>query len=408
MLNGHAMTEREGTTMEAEDITYDERQCTLEATGDPRVFNEGQVLVGEEMVYNTCDKRGVFKDALTNFQQGSTTWFLRGDVAKDSVNNRIFAGHGDITSCDLPIPHYHFSAREIKWVSNTVLVARPVVLYIQDVPVLWLPFIFQDLRPGRHSGLLIPAFGFSDIIRPSPSYSRQITNVGYYWATNDYMDVTGRINWFSGRYVALGFQTDYRWLNRFLSGTFAINKQWETDGGSSLQLRWNHAQRFSLTTNISLEIGYATNTQVINNNAIDPLLNTQQISSQVRFHQAVPLGCRQHRRQPQAGHLERQRHADAAAIRCDTEADRSLDQLDLVADLLLQPGPGVRPAGTVPAVRHPGRYHRLGAVHHRFAHHGGAARDTISLRQLQLAELGPLQRCQRQRARLLVPLAGRG
>ena len=283
MLNGHAMTEREGTTMEAEDITYAERQCTLEATGDPRVFNEGQVMVGEGMVYNTCDKRGVFKDALTNFQQGSTTWFLRGDVAKDSVNNRIFAGHGDITSCDLPIPHYHFSAREIKWVSNTVLVARPVVLYIQDVPVLWLPFIFQDLRPGRHSGLLIPAFGFSDIIRPSPSYSRQITNVGYYWATNDYMDVTGRINWFSGRYVALGFQTDYRWLNRFLSGTFAINKQWETDGGSSLQLRWNHAQRFSLTTNISLEIGYATNTQVINNNAIDPLLNTQQISSQVRF-----------------------------------------------------------------------------------------------------------------------------
>jgi len=283
MLNGHAMTERDGTTMEAEEITYDQRDCALEATGDPRFFNEGQVLVGEELKYDTCRRRGVVSDALTNFQQGSTTWFLRGDVAKDSLNNRIFAGHGDITSCDLPIPHYHFSAREIKWVSNTVLVARPVVLYIQDVPVLWLPFIFQDMRPGRHSGLLIPAFGFSDIIRPSPSYSRQITNVGYYWATNDYMDVTGRINWFSGRYVALGFQTDYRWLNRFLSGTFAINKQWETDGGSSLQLRWNHAQRFSLTTNISLEIGYATNTQVINNNAIDPLLNTQQISSQVRF-----------------------------------------------------------------------------------------------------------------------------
>ncbi len=283
LLGGHAMTEREGTTMEAEAISYDQLDCSLEATGDPRFFSEGQVLVGEELKYDTCRRRGVVTDALTNFQQGSTTWFLRGDVAKDSLNNRIFAGHGDITSCDLPIPHYHFSAREIKWVSNTVLVARPVVLYIQDVPVLWLPFIFQDLRPGRRSGLLIPAFGFSDIIRPSSSYSRQITNLGYYWATNDYMDLTGRINWFSGRYVALGFQTDYRWLNRFLSGTFAINQQWETGGGSSLQLRWDHSQRFNLTTNISLSIGYATNTQVINNNAIDPLVNTQQISSQVRF-----------------------------------------------------------------------------------------------------------------------------
>ena len=283
MLMGHAMTERDSTTMEADEITYDQPQCSLEATGDPRFFSKGQVLVGEALNYNTCRGRGVVTDALTNFQQGSTTWFLRGDVAKDSLSNRIFAGHGEISSCDLPIPHYHFSAREIKWVSNTVLVARPVVLYIQDVPVLWLPFILQDLRPGRHSGLLIPQFGFSDIIRPSSSYSRQITNVGYYWATNDYMDLTGRINWFSGRYVALGFQSDYRWLNRFMNGTFAINKQWESGGGSSLQLRWDHTQKFDLSTNIALSIGYATNTQVINNNAVDPLINTQQISSQLRF-----------------------------------------------------------------------------------------------------------------------------
>jgi len=283
MLMGEAMTERDGATMEADEITYDEPKCLLTADGDPIFFRQGQVLVGEQLEYNTCRGRGVVRDALTNFQQGSTTWFLRGDVAKDSLNNRIFAGHGDITSCDLPVPHYHFSAREIKWVSNTVLVARPVVLYIQDVPVLWLPFIFQDLRPGRHSGLLIPQFGFSDIIRPSSSYSRQISNLGYYWATNDYMDLTGRINWFSGRFVALGFQTDYRWLNQFMNGTLAINNQWESGGGSSFQARWNHSQKFNLTTNISLDLGYASNTQVINNNAVDPLLNTQQISSALRF-----------------------------------------------------------------------------------------------------------------------------
>jgi lipopolysaccharide assembly outer membrane protein LptD (OstA) len=46
------------------------------------------------------------------------------------------------------VPHYHFSAREVKWISKTVLVARPAVLYVSDVPILWLPFIFQDARPG--------------------------------------------------------------------------------------------------------------------------------------------------------------------------------------------------------------------------------------------------------------------
>ena len=110
----------------------------------------------------------------------------------------------EITSCDLPMPHYHFSAREMKWVSNTVLVARPVVLYVRDVPVVWLPFIFQDVRPGRHSGILIPQFGFNDMIRPSTGYNRQITNIGYYWAANDYMDLAARLDWFANRYVQYG------------------------------------------------------------------------------------------------------------------------------------------------------------------------------------------------------------
>ena len=49
-------------------------------------------------------------DALTNFNEGSTVWFLRGNVAQDSSSSRIYAGSSDITSCDLPTPHYHFSA----------------------------------------------------------------------------------------------------------------------------------------------------------------------------------------------------------------------------------------------------------------------------------------------------------
>ena len=76
----------------------------------------------------------------------------------------------------------------MKWVSKSMLVARPVTLYVRDVPILWLPFMFQDLRPGRHSGMLIPQFGINDIVRPTDDYNRQVTNIGYYWAPNDYFD----------------------------------------------------------------------------------------------------------------------------------------------------------------------------------------------------------------------------
>jgi Tat protein translocase TatC len=282
-LEGQALTERQGSLLEADTITYQRESCLLDASGDPHLFDRGQVMVGEGIRYDTCRRRGIIADALTNFTEGSTVWFLRGNVAQDSSSSRIYAGSSEITSCDLPTPHYHFSAREVKWMSRNMLVARPVTLYVRDVPILWLPFMFQDMRPGRRSGILIPQFGLNDLVRPSRDYNRQITNIGYYWAPNDYLDLTGRLDWFANRYVQYGVTGQYRWLNRFLSGTIGFNQQRQVGGGSGLTLRWDHRQTFDLNTNLNLAINYASNSVVTNRNAIDPLQNTQQITSSLNF-----------------------------------------------------------------------------------------------------------------------------
>lgn len=282
-LEGKALTERRGSTLEADTITYRSQSCLLDASGQPKLFDRGQVLVGQQIRYDTCIRRGVISEALTNFTEGSTVWFLRGDVSQDSSSNRIYAASSEITSCDLPVPHYSFSARQVKWVSRNVLVARPVVLYVRDVPILWLPFIFQDMRPGRHSGILIPQFGFNDLVRPNRSYNRQITNLGYYWAPNDYLDFTGRLDWYSNRYVQYGLGGQYNWLNRFMSGSVAYSKQQQSGGGSATSLSWDHQQTFDLSTSLNLDLNYASNTSILQRNAIDPLLNTQQITSSLNF-----------------------------------------------------------------------------------------------------------------------------
>lgn len=279
LLDGRALTEREGTTLEADHIRYRDAECLLDASGDPRLFDAGSVLVGEGIGYNTCTRRGFVTNALTSFPEGSTVWFLRGNIAQDSSSSRIYAASSEITSCDLPEPHYHFAAREVKWISKNVLVARPAVLYISDVPVLWLPFVFQDTRPGRRSGILVPQFGLNDLVRTSGGYSRQVTNVGYYWAPNDYIDITGRLDWYSDRYLQLGLAGRYRWLNRFANGELAYSNQRESGGASSTSIRWLHQQSFDLTTSVNLSFNYVSNTTITSRNAIDPLLNTQQITS---------------------------------------------------------------------------------------------------------------------------------
>jgi sec-independent protein translocase protein TatC len=283
LLQGKALTERQGAILEADTIRYQSASCLLDASGNPHMFDQGQVLVGEGIRYDTCRRRGIVNDALTNFTEGSTVWFLRGNVAQDSSSSRIYAGSSEITSCDLPTPHYHFSAREVKWISKNVLVARPVVLYVRDVPILWLPFIFQDVRPGRRSGILIPQLGLNDLVRPTRTYNRQVTNIGYYWAPNDYMDVTGRLDWFANRYVQYGVSGQYRWLDRFMSGEVGFNQQRQVGGGSGLTFRWDHRQQFSLSSTLNFDINYASNTAVIRGNAIDPLQNTQQITSSLNY-----------------------------------------------------------------------------------------------------------------------------
>jgi Tat protein translocase TatC len=282
-LHGQALTERQGALLEADSITYRRDSCLLAASGDPHLFDRGQVLVGQGIRYDTCLRRGMISDALTNFNEGGTVWFLRGNVAQDSSSSRIYAGKSEITSCDLPTPHYHFAARQMKWVSRSVLVARPVTLYVRDVPILWLPFIFQDMRPGRHSGILVPQFGINDLVRPTRGYNRQVTNVGYYWAPNDYLDFTARLDWFANRYVQYGVTGQYRWLDRFLAGTLGFNEQREVGGSSGLAVRWDHRQTFDLSTSLNLNFNYASNTRVVRQNAIDPLQNTQQITSSLNF-----------------------------------------------------------------------------------------------------------------------------
>ncbi len=101
-LEGSAFAEREGMTLRAGRIGYDEGECLLTASGNPVLTEEGRTLEGEGIRYDTCRRRGMVRGGETSFNEGGTVWFLRGNVSKDSSSTRIFAGASEITSCELP------------------------------------------------------------------------------------------------------------------------------------------------------------------------------------------------------------------------------------------------------------------------------------------------------------------
>ncbi|MGH7568232.1 MAG: twin-arginine translocase subunit TatC [Gemmatimonadales bacterium] len=292
LLRGAAFVDRDGTQLEADSVRYHEASCRLDATGDPRLFDQGTVLVGEGMRYDTCIRRGTVRDALTDFDQGGSIWYMRGDLAVDSGSTRLYGAASDVTTCDLPVPHYQFAARQMKWLNKNVMVARPAVLYIRDVPILWLPFIFQDIRRGRRSGLLVPRFGLNDLVRPSRGYQRHVANLGYYFALSDYVDLLVSADWYAGRYYSLQAQTQYRWLDRFITGGLRYSRLSQLDAdGTSSSITWNHAQSFDSRTSLNASINYATSGQVVQRNTVNPFLATAQLTSNANFSKRFGWGA---------------------------------------------------------------------------------------------------------------------
>jgi hypothetical protein len=289
-MSGHALVEREGTTLTADTINYAQHNCAIHAAGDPQLFDQTGVMVGHGMLYDACNHAGIIGRATTDFKEGASTWYLRGNLAVDNEQNRVYAAGSNITSCDLADPHYHFAAREVKWVSRTLMVARPAVLYVADVPVLWLPFIFQDMRRGRRSGLIPPQFGLNDIVRNSPNYHRHIANLGYYWAIDDYADAEVTMDWYAQQFLSLNGRIRYRWLNRFITGGLAYQELHQFNGSSSERISWSHQQDFSLASRLTANIDYATSSSVISRNAVDPVLAVSNIDSRVNFQQRFGWG----------------------------------------------------------------------------------------------------------------------
>src|SRR5688572_4259616 len=255
--------------------------------------------------YDITTRRGKAYDVTTSVNSGQV-WVVHGKItgfqndSSAAKKNAFYAKEGWLTSCTETTPHYHFASKEMKVISKDVMVARPAVLYIGDVPVFWLPFVFQDLRSGRRSGIIPPRFGVTDIVRNSPDYRRQIEDFGYYFALSDYYDAQVALDWRSSagsESTRQGFSDpgwirwkgsmDYRWLNRFLSGGVDVSFLKQSDGLSNQTYSWNHDQQFSQRSRLTMTLNYASSTTLQRRNTFDPRTSLATIDSRLNYQQQI-------------------------------------------------------------------------------------------------------------------------
>jgi hypothetical protein len=276
-LKGEAEVRREGDQLNADSIIYRNRQQLVEAYGNPKVSGGAQELEGEVLFYDLAKRSATALNARTQITE-SATWFVRGNVTLRGTDH-IYASHGVFTTCDLEVPHYHFEADKIKVIKDKLLVARPARLYFGNVPVMVLPFVVQNLEEGRRSGFLVPRFSLTDIVRNSSGHTREISDLGWYWAINDYLGGQVSGTWRSGAYTSLLGNLDFNWKRQFLNGNFTFQRYWRTSGRREFGIGSRASWRPDERTNLALSGNYASSSEFVRESTYDPREATQDLMS---------------------------------------------------------------------------------------------------------------------------------
>jgi len=223
--------------------------------GMPEMVDGADTYHGRTIVYNFRTKKGRIDLGETEIEKG----LYYGEAIKKVQSDVLYVEDGRFTTCDLPHPHYYFGSPEMKVIMRDKIVARPVYLFIADVPVFALPFgIFPNER-GRRSGLIAPAFGVSD-------RGRYLTHLGYYWAMNDYMDLAVKADGYSkGSYTLYG---TYRYGLRYafsgsIDGSFGrvvTGERGDPAYGAAKEfnLHIGHSQDFDPTTHAQVDFTFTS------------------------------------------------------------------------------------------------------------------------------------------------------
>ncbi len=225
-------------------------------SGNPIMVDGADKYEGWKISYNFKSQKGRVTLANTEEDQG----YYQGQQIKKIDKDMLFISRGYYSTCEYGHPHFYFFSPEMRVTIRDKIVARPIYLYIADVPIFALPFGVFPSQGGRRSGIITPAFV------DKGSRGTGLEHFGYYFAINDYMDMAVVGDWLTGG--TWRASPNFRYIKRYdfsgsLSGYYQRsieNEQSDPDFLDRADYYANlvHNQSFNPTTQMSVNFSFAS------------------------------------------------------------------------------------------------------------------------------------------------------
>jgi len=200
---------------------------------------------GVRLEYDFKNNRGKVKEGRTKMPPG----YYLGEEIRKIGQETLLIEDAYFTTCDREEhPHFYFKSQKMRVQMNKKAVAKPVTLYIEDVPLLTFPFAVFSLRKGRRSGIILPTYGQNSF------GGRYLQDFGYYWAASDYWDATMLATFYERTGFVFSGKVDYKkryGFNGQISGNYAPKDIRTGAKRQRWEISFNHNQKIGQTTTIT-------------------------------------------------------------------------------------------------------------------------------------------------------------
>ena len=256
LINNAAVTDKK-VSLTAVEIDFNTARDLVTAYSDtlrqgdslkqfiPVILNDrNEEMKGSYLEYSLETEKGMIRQSKSSQDESHYS----GERLFKAEKEVFYVRHGIYTSCEYEDPHYHFYSTHMKVINNDRVIARPVVFFIEKLPLMVIPYYVFSLKEGRHSGFLPFQIGsFS-------AGGRQIENVGYYWAASDYWDVLASMDYYENFGFKYNGQFRYNVRYKFsgsVSGSYATDSRTDQNfnelRSNRWQFRFNHHHEISPT-----------------------------------------------------------------------------------------------------------------------------------------------------------------
>ena len=256
------------------------------------VFKQGSNLVEPDTIrFNFKTKKALIYNSKTN-QDGFN---ILNEVSKRENDSVVYMKNVRFTTSEnIEDPEYYFYARRIKLIPKKKIVTGLVNMYIAGVPTpLGLPFAYFPMVEDAASGFILPSFNDSDI------RGFELQNGGYYFAINDYVNLTLVGNYATNTSFSIRAESDYAKRYRY-SGNFNVRFENNITGERGLDdfsksteynIQWSHrrAAQANPNSNFSASVNFGSSqffNNSVNQSNIGANLNNT-LSSSVSYSRSI-------------------------------------------------------------------------------------------------------------------------